>query len=63
MSKMWICGLGRILGRIWEILGWKSPLRKVVTEGEFLVRNVDRWAPPHWELAGGGEELVPGLEF
>ena len=63
LSKMWICGLGRILGRIWEILGWKSPLRKVVPGGEFLVQNVDLWATPHWELAGGGEELVPGLEL
>ena len=47
---------GKDLGRI---LGWKNPLRKVIPGGQ----NVDLWATPHGELAGGGEELVPGLKF
>ena len=51
---------GKDLGRI---LGWESPLRKVVPGDDFLVENVDLRSPPHGELAGGGVELLPGLEF
>ena len=39
---------------------WTHPLRKVVPGGEFDVQNVDMWATPRGELAGGLENLLQG---